>query len=92
MESKNMPAIIPLANRYCKNTRLELSAPGVYYYVYEPGTVYYIRTIFKENDKDIDAIDPDGGPMISVGSKIAGLEIKRISFDSDNCLWKIEVE
>lgn len=42
-------------------------------------TDYNYRLIMYEDRKHIHAIDPEGGPFISVGSKIEGHTVKSIS-------------
>lgn len=82
-----MEDLIKLKTRYRIRTFLKLIPYGDEQNVYLLKTdASTIRVIYKNNNKSsIQAIDPSGGPMLSVGSSIEGYKrkIKSIEFLKD---------
>ena len=67
--------IIKLYNRYGDNIYLENLENNKW--VLRGGDDYY-RVIFDKSPDDIKAVDPSGGPFLSVGDKVEGKEIIEI--------------
>ena len=68
-----------LPSRYGAYVHLERVGRGVFKLC---GDFQYL-SITRERD-EIKAVDPDGGPFIAVGSKVAGMEVESIRDDGDN--------
>ena len=71
-----------LLSRYNEKRFLQEIEPCVFKLV---GDLDYLRVIFTEDGKAINAIDPTGGPFISVGSFVKkDLLVKSIEIKKDN--------
>lgn len=66
--------IIKLYNRYGDNIYLENLAENKW--ILRGGDHY--RVIFDKSPNDIKAVDPSGGPFLSIGDKVEGKEIIEI--------------
>ena len=42
------------------------------------------------DDSDLGFVDPSGGPFISMGYKIEGRSVKRISLEGESILFEVE--
>ena len=71
--------IINLTNRHNGGVFLKQTTPDSHWYQLT-GTTSYVRIIGKD---PIEAIDPDGGPFIAVGSVIKGRKVLRITLSTD---------
>lgn len=70
---------IPLFNRYGSEVCLEHKEDNIYYLRGEEDALMAVGVTFNGNPTNITAIDPSGGPYISVGSEIIkGYIIERI--------------
>jgi hypothetical protein len=61
---------IPLFNRYGSKVFLEHKEDNIYYLRGDEDALMAIGVTFNGNPNNITAIDPAGGPYISVGSEI----------------------
>jgi hypothetical protein len=72
---------IPLFNRYRSKVFLEHKENNIYYLRGDEEALMAIGVTFYDNPNNITAIDPSGGPYISVGSEIIkGYIIESIEF------------
>ena len=85
MENSNQERFC-LKNRYGEKYFLILLKDNIYKF---DGDIDYMRCIFDEGGEKIKAIDPPGGPFISVGGTIFGKLIKEINFSDENKCWTI---
>lgn len=70
---------INLDNRYGAKLWLERLDKGLWILNSEKKEdLGFMRIIYKENGKDIEAIDPSGGPFLSVGTVLEGYIIEEI--------------
>ena len=70
---------IPLFNRYGSELYLEYKENNIYYLRGDKEALMAVGVTFNGNPNNIIAIDPSGGPYISVGSEIIkGYIIKNI--------------
>lgn len=60
---------IPLFNRYGSKVYLEHKEGNIYYLRGDEDALMAVGVIFNGSPNNITAIDPSGGPYISVGSK-----------------------
>ena len=76
---------IKLYNRYHEDNRLQHIEGNKWQLVFgNENDATYVRILGQEGEHEIDhnnlyAVDPPGGPFISVGSKIAGKEVYKIT-------------
>lgn len=79
---------LPLVNRYSYDIHLKFISDndGVLKYQLFVDNVNYVRVISQENFDGILAIDPEGGPYISVGDKVYGYKVVRIIIENGNYL------
>ena len=61
---------IPLFNRYGSELYLEHKENNIYYLRGDEEALMAVGVIFDGNPDSITAVDPSGGPYISVGSEI----------------------
>lgn len=61
---------IPLFNRYRSKVYLEHKEGNVYYLRGDEKALMAVGVTFNDNPNDITAVDPSGGPYISVGLEI----------------------
>lgn len=92
----------PLYSRYGYNNFITEDTPGTFILTLDENCGDYLRVIGNPGE-EIEAIDPSGGPFISVGEEIGKYvftgygqlkdkKIKRIYFDKEIKKWKIEAE
>ena len=76
---------IKLYNRYNEDNYLQHIEDNKWQLIFgNKNDIAYVRIIGQEGEHKIDnnnlyAVDPPGGPFISVGSKIAGKEVYKIT-------------
>ena len=82
------PSSITLPNRYGLDIFLEHLQDGIYLL---KGDLNYLSVIgMNEETKNVVAVDPSGGPFISVGFVPKnGLIVRKISFDNNNYLIEL---
>lgn len=82
------PSNITLPNRYGLDIFLEHLQDGIYLL---KGDLNYLSVIgMNEETKNVVAVDPSGGPFISVGFVPKnGLIVRKISFDNNNNLIEL---
>ena len=61
---------IPLFNRYGSKVFLEHKKDNIYYLRGDEDALIAVGVTFNDNPNNIIAVDPAGGPYISVGSEI----------------------
>ena len=82
------PSSITLPNRYGLDIFLEHLQDGIYLL---KGDLNFLSVIgMNEETKNVVAVDPSGGPFISVGFVPKnGLIVRKISFDNNNYLIEL---
>ena len=86
---------ILLSNRYGDKNILKRDEGSDYWVLMfgSPADAHY-RVIFQDTDsgRKIKAIDPSGGPFLSIGSKVGGKLIKKIEEDDVEIKFYLEDE
>ena len=80
------PETISLSNRSNGGVFLERTAPGSSWYKLT-GNILFMRII---GESPIEAFDPDGGPFVSIGSKVGGRVVEEIRREGDELLVKLQ--
>jgi hypothetical protein len=78
---------ISLPNRYYKTIKLIEHKNGKWKFDEQ---VHYLRFLYNKSVTKIIGIDPEGGPLISVGDIISGWQVKSINAKSE--ITMIEVD
>ena len=89
-EQRKADKLIKLSNRYKDKNYLRQIGDKEYKY---EGNLEYLRIGYSTDDKyKIEFIDPSGGPFLSVGSEIFGIEgkIKEINNVDNDYILKFE--
>ena len=89
-EQRKADKLIKLSNRYKDKDYLRQISDNEYKY---EGDLEYLRIGYRTEDKyKIDFIDPSGGPFLSVGSEVFGIEgkITEINQVDNNYILKFE--
>lgn len=89
-EQRKADKLIKLSNRYKDKNYLRQIGDKEYKY---EGDLEYIRIGYSTEDKHkIEFIDPSGGPFLSVGSEVFGIEgkIKEINKEDKTFILKFE--
>lgn len=89
-EQRKADKLIKLSNRYKDKNYLRQISDNEYKY---EGDLEYLRIGYRTEDKyKIDFIDPSGGPFLSVGSEVFGIEgkITEINQVDNNYILKFE--
>lgn len=83
--TKRWKSEIPLFNRYGSKVFLEHKENNIYYLRGDEEVLMAVGVTFDGNPNNIIAIDPAGGPYISVGSEIIkGYIIESIEFTKES--------
>ncbi len=82
---------IPLFNRYGSKVFLEHKENNIYYLKGDEDALMAVGVTFNGNLNNITAVDPSGGPYISVGSEIIkGYIIESIESTKEGCKIKFK--
>jgi hypothetical protein len=73
-------------NRYGDDYYFEPVSENTYKFVF---SALYVRAGYEGDEQSLSFIDPEGGPMISIGSMVNARKVKRIYFKD---YYYLEVE